>query len=163
MIYAYIGKNKKLCLRPADPEGEKELREFLQQLKQVGLEAIDVETEMSEENHEHYKRYKRHGNEYAGNKEFGFSPTGYFPPGPDYNPQSHRFFPPFVFPFWYGDDTDGGYDSRRGRDGRGGRGGRDGRGRGRDMESRRGRGGKLGTRISPDRYGYDLDDDDLDD
>lgn len=115
MIHSYIGRNRKLCLRPVDPEGEEELRELLQQFKQLGLEAIDVETEMPEEQYQHYKRtgQRRAGGEYSGNKQFGFSPQSYFPMPPDFSPQMH-YMPPMILPIWFGQDRGGNYGDHGG-------------------------------------------------
>lgn len=104
MIYAYIGRNRKLCLRPADPEGEEELQELLRQLKQQGLEAIDIETEMPEDQYQNYKRNsQRYG--YDQGKQFGFQPTSYMPQPPDFSPQAH-YFPPVILPIWFGQGGD---------------------------------------------------------
>jgi hypothetical protein len=74
MFEAYIGRNRKLCLRPIDPEGEEELRELVKLLKQNGLDALDIETQMPEDQYNQYKRQKQHGSEYTGSRKFGFNP-----------------------------------------------------------------------------------------
>lgn len=100
MIYAYIGRNRKLCLRPADPEGEQELRDFLKDLKQLGLEAIDVETEMPEDQYRDYQHQKqRYGYDQGRQQAFGFQPRSYMPQPPDFSPQAHFPLWPFVLPF----------------------------------------------------------------
>lgn len=108
MIYAYIGRNRKLCLRPADPEGEHELEEFFRNLKQLGLEAIDIETQMpDEEFHNHQQNRQRYGYEQRGHG-FGFnSPQARYPQPPDFNPQSHFPFP-LVFPIYFGNGSGSG-------------------------------------------------------
>lgn len=96
MIYAYINKNRKLCLRPGDQEGEQELKEFLQDLRQNGVEMIDIETEYRQDD-----QMQRYGYDRQHRQGFGFnSPMGYFPMPPDFSPMSHFF--PIVWPMYYG-------------------------------------------------------------
>lgn len=133
MIHAdYDERERKLYLRPATPEGEQELREFLQQLKQVGLEAIDIETQLSREDYQRMKRQRSHqmyGKEYDGNPNFGLSPRSYMPQPPDFSPQAHYPLWPYILPFIlegrrdnnYGrlpgeGDQGGNFQNERGRD-----------------------------------------------
>jgi hypothetical protein len=111
MIYAYIDRNGKLCLRPVDPEGERELKELYQDLRQKGMEVIDIETEMPEQDYNQYQR-ERYGYGRQNKQPFGFSPTSYYPMPPDCSPQMHW---PVIFPIWLERDGQGG--------GRGGQGG----------------------------------------
>lgn len=129
MIYAYMGRNRKLCLRPADPEGEEELQEFLQQYKQLGLEAIDIDTEMPEEQYQHYKRQmSRYGYDRQGGQgQFGFNPQSnyYMPQPPDFNSTAHFPVWPLVLPYILEGRRDGGEYGREGG-GSGGSGGSQG-------------------------------------
>lgn len=159
MIYAYMGRNRKLCLRPADPEGEEELQEFLQQYKQLGLEAIDIETDMPEEQYQNYKRQmSRYGYDKQGGQQgFGFQPNSYYmPQPPDFSPQAHFPLWPLVLPYILEGRRDGGEYGREGGGGSGGsqsgniglndritrseRGEYDGRGRGTENPRDTGRG-----------------------
>lgn len=107
MIYAYIGRNRKLCLRPTDPEGEDELKELLKLLKQQGLEAIDIETEMPENEYRSYQQQKQRYGYQNGQQSFGFnSPQSRYPQPPDFNPSMHTF--PLIFPIWLGQGGNGG-------------------------------------------------------
>jgi len=115
MINAYIGRNRKLYLKPIDQEGEEELRDFLQNLKQLGLEAIDIEPEMTEEQYQQYKHRSR-GSEYSGSRSFGFDPQSRYPMPPDFSPEMH-YYPPIILPLWLGQ---GGGGSGGGSGGSGG-------------------------------------------
>lgn len=149
MIEAYFGRNRKLYLKPSDPEGEEELRELLQQLKQLGLEAIDIETEMPEEQYQHYKRQQQSG-EYSGGRPFGFRSEGRYPMPPDFSPQAH-YYPPVILPIWFGQGG-GGSGGGSGGQGGGGSGGGSGGGQGGgsnaifDNVERSERGGRVGNR-----------------
>ena len=115
MIHAYIGRNRKLYLKPTDEEGEQELKDFVQNLKQLGLEAIDIEPEMSEEQYQQQKQQRSRG-EYSGSKSFGFDPQSRYPMPPDFSPQMH-YYPPVILPLWFGQ---GGGGSGGGSGGSGG-------------------------------------------
>ena len=115
MIHAYIGRNRKLYLKPTDEEGEQELLDFVQNLKQLGLEAIDIEPEMTEEQYQQHKQRSR-GGEYGGGQGFGFRAEGRYPMPPDFSPQMH-YYPPVILPIWFGQ---GGGGSGGGSGGSGG-------------------------------------------
>lgn len=150
MIDAYVGRNRKLYLKPSDPEGEEELRDFLQNLKQLGLEAIDIETEMPEAQYQQYKQQSRSG-EYSGSRSFGFgAQANRYPMPPDFSPQMH-YYPPVILPLWFqqgGGGSDGGSGGSGGGGNGGGQGGGSGGGQGGTQSifdnverSERGRGG----------------------
>lgn len=59
MFEAYISKDRKLCLRPVDPDGEEELKELVKEFKQHGLSVLDIELQMPKDQYDLYKRYKQ--------------------------------------------------------------------------------------------------------
>lgn len=121
MIYAYIDRKGNLRVCPADPEGEKELKDVVRRLQQNEREALDIETEMPEEQYRSYQQQRHRYGYKQGGQEFGFQPTSYMPQPPDFNPQMHMPIWPFVLPWIL---------EGRGGDGGGGGGGASGYNRG---------------------------------
>ena len=146
MIHAYIGRNRKLYLKPLDEEGERELQDFVQNLKQLGMEAIDIEPEMTEEQYQQHKHRSR-SSEYGGTQGFGFRAEGRYPMPPDFSPQMH-YYPPFILPIWFGQGGGGSGGSGGGSGGGGSGGGQGGGGSSAIFDNieryERGRGGSRG-------------------
>jgi hypothetical protein len=112
MIYAYIDRSGKLCIKPMSPDAEEDLREWLEKFKRTPHEYIDVETQMDENQYQHYRQnQQRYGYGQKGGQQFGFQPSSYYMPmPPDFSPQSHFPLWPFVLPYILeGRGGDGGY------------------------------------------------------
>jgi hypothetical protein len=121
MLYFKV-KNGRLKIGPADRQGEREIREVVRILQQVGLKAFEIETELDDIEHDHHRdgewerqrhrererqeEMRRYGYDQHQNRQYPqrhsnvpqmYDPYGYgvqslMPMRPDFQPEAH-FWP----------------------------------------------------------------------